>query len=386
MENIAISVIMPVYNSDRYVRSAIESVLTQDFDSFELILVDDGSTDTSGAICDEFAAKDGRVNVIHQENAGTSAARNAGLAKATGKYIAFCDHDDEYLPHLLKDNYELAEKEKADIVGFSLVQIHMRAHGFVSIYKKFHNEKHCDENIIARNYAIICTNPAFNNVWCHLYKKSVVEDIRFNPIYKHGCEDYVFNLEALKKAKKCIYSAKEYYRHIIRSSSSSYNCVKKISQETIDEYSTFFSDQYNSLKFFLKKTKCIPNMSEILIDNLYFVFLRCDFHKLHEIKSFIEHPLFLNFPARLSPEEQIFLDAFKGNVKRFKKFCKREFLKRRKVEIEQTFCDAEWAFFETPLYGFWANLYDSKRGRWLFDMCNFFVRVVTLPFRLLEKG
>lgn len=82
MENVAISVIMPVYNSDRYVRSAIESVITQDFDSFELILVDDGSTDSSGAVCDEYAAKDNRVKVIHQKNAGTSAARNAGDRKS----------------------------------------------------------------------------------------------------------------------------------------------------------------------------------------------------------------------------------------------------------------------------------------------------------------
>lgn len=384
MEDIAISVIMPVYNSDCYVRSAIESVLTQDFDSFELILVDDGSTDTSGAICDEYAAKDNRVKVIHQKNAGTSAARNAGLAKAIGKYIAFCDHDDEYLPHLLKDNYELAEKEKADIVGFSLVQRREQAHGSILIYKKFCDENHCDENAIVQNYALICTNPAFNNVWCHIYKKNVVENVKFNPIYKHGCEDYVFNLEVLKKAKKTIYSKKTYYYHIIRHSSSSNNFCKQMSKRTIDEYLTFFSDQYNSLNFFLNKKKNIPNVSEILIDNLYFVFFRCDFHNLLEIKSFINHPLFSNFPARLSSEEQFFLGAFKGNVKLFKKLCKSGFLKRKKVEIERTFCDAEWGFFETPLYGFWANLYDSKRGRWLFDVCNLLVKMVTSPFRIFK--
>ena len=385
MNNIAISVIMPVYNSDRYVRSAIESVLTQDFDSFELILVDDGSTDASGTICDEYAAKDGRVKVIHQKNAGTSAARNAGLAKAIGKYIAFCDHDDEYLPHLLKDNYELAEKENADIVGFSLEQRREHAHGYTLIYKKFCDEKHCDESAIIQNYALICTNPAFNNVWCHLYKKKVTKNIKFNPIYKHGCEDYVFNLEVLRNAKKCIYSKKTYYHHMIRFSSSSNNVCKKMSKKTIDEYLTFFSDQYDSLIYFLDKKINIPGTSEILIDNLYFVFYRCDFRNLLEIKSFINHPLFSNFPARLSSEEQFFLDAFKGNVKLFKKLCKRGFLKRRKVKIEQTFCDAEWGFFETSLYGFFANLYDSKRGRWIFDVCNFLVETMTSPFRLFKK-
>ena len=75
---------------------------------------------------------------------------------------------------------------------------------------------------------------------------------------------------------------------------------------------------------------------------------------------------------------------FKQIVKLFKKLCKSGFLKRKKVEIERTFCDAEWGFFETPLYGFWANLYDSKRGRWLFDVCNLLVKMVTFPFRIFK--
>lgn len=384
MKNVAISVIMPVYNSDRYVRSAIESVLRQDFDSFELILVDDGSTDASGAICDEYVAKDNRVKVIHQKNAGTSAARNVGLAKAVGDYIAFCDHDDEYLPHLLKDNYEVAEKNQADVVGFSLVERLKYTHGFVSIYKKFCNEKHCDENAIAQNYALTCTNPAFNNVWCHLYKKSIVETIKFNPIYKHGCEDYVFNLEVLKKSKKVVYSENVYYLHVIRSSSSSYNFSRKMSKNTVDEYLNFFSDQYDSLMFFMEKKTDIPNASRILIDNLYFVFSRCNFRKLSEVEPFVKHPLFSYYPVKLSPDEQFFLEAFKRNVNLFKKLCRKGFLKIKKVEKERIFNDADLSFFETSLYGFWANLYDSKRGRWIFDLCEKFVKMVTFPFKIFK--
>ena len=384
MKNVAISVIMPVYNSDRYVRSAIESVLRQDFDSFELILVDDGSTDASGAICDEYVAKDNRVKVIHQKNAGTSAARNVGLANAVGNYITFCDHDDEYLPHLLKDNYEIAERNQADAVGFSLVERHNYKHGFASIYKKFRNEKHCDENTIAENYALTCTNPAFNNVWCHLYKKSIVETIKFNPIYKHGCEDYVFNLEVLKKSRKIVYSENVYYLHVIRSSSSSYNFSRKMSKNTIDEYLRFFSDQYNSLMFFVEKRTDIPNASRILIDNLYFVFSRCNFRKLSEVELFAKHPLFSNYPVKLSSDEQLFLEAFKRNVNLFKKLCRKGFLKIKKVEKERIFNDADWGFFETSLYGFFANLYDSKRGRWLFNLCETLVKTATFPFKLFK--
>jgi len=93
-----VSVIMAVYNGGVALRPAIESVLDQSFRDLELIVVDDGSTDSSSALCDDFALRDPRVRVLHQRNAGLAAARNAALDVATGKYVAFCDADDEYRP------------------------------------------------------------------------------------------------------------------------------------------------------------------------------------------------------------------------------------------------------------------------------------------------
>ncbi len=89
-----ISIIVPVYQSEQYLPQCIESILAQTFSNFELILVDDGSSDHSGNICDEYARKDARIRVIHQANAGVSAARNAGLDAAVGTYVMFCDSDD----------------------------------------------------------------------------------------------------------------------------------------------------------------------------------------------------------------------------------------------------------------------------------------------------
>lgn len=108
-----ISVIVPVYNVEKYLHRCIDSILAQTFTDFELILVDDGSADGSGAICDEYAAKDSRVRVIHKENGGVSASRNTGMDAATGDYILFCDSDDyvsrywaEQLALHIKDNPE----------------------------------------------------------------------------------------------------------------------------------------------------------------------------------------------------------------------------------------------------------------------------------------
>ena len=109
-----ISVIVPVYNSEKFLDKCIESILNQTFADFEIILVDDGSTDTSGKICDEWAQKDHRIKVIHQQNSGVSVARNNGIATAKGEYIAFVDSDDtvfeNYLGLLIKNihGYDLA--------------------------------------------------------------------------------------------------------------------------------------------------------------------------------------------------------------------------------------------------------------------------------------
>ena len=89
-----ISIIVPVYNVEKYIRRCIDSLITQTFKSIEILLIDDGSKDNSGAICDEYALKDDRVKAFHKKNGGVSSARNIGLDNATGTYIMFCDSDD----------------------------------------------------------------------------------------------------------------------------------------------------------------------------------------------------------------------------------------------------------------------------------------------------
>lgn len=93
METELISVIVPVYNVERYLRRCVDSILHQTYQDLEVLLVDDGSTDASGAICDEYAAQEERVTAVHQKNGGLSAARNAGLERAQGTYLCFVDSD-----------------------------------------------------------------------------------------------------------------------------------------------------------------------------------------------------------------------------------------------------------------------------------------------------
>ena len=112
------SVIVPVYNVEKYLHECVDSILRQTFSDFELILVDDGSKDTSGNICDEYAAKDQRVKVIHKENGGQSTARNLGVKLAKGEYAVFLDSDDMFADnHFLEDLKNKSEKNP-DIIVF----------------------------------------------------------------------------------------------------------------------------------------------------------------------------------------------------------------------------------------------------------------------------
>lgn len=116
------SIIVPVYNTAEYLPQCIDSVLSQSFRDFEVILIDDGSTDHSGAICDQYAAADERVKVCHQANGGASRARNLGLAHATGEFVLFLDSDDYYLSANMLA--ALADTD-ADVTCFRLERAHL---------------------------------------------------------------------------------------------------------------------------------------------------------------------------------------------------------------------------------------------------------------------
>ena len=111
-----ISIIVPVYKVEKYLRRCIDSIAAQTFTDWECILVDDGSPDDSGTICDEYAENDKRFRVFHQENAGVSAARNKGLDEAKGEWICFVDSDDWIEKEMLEKMYNLAVKNKAEVV------------------------------------------------------------------------------------------------------------------------------------------------------------------------------------------------------------------------------------------------------------------------------
>lgn len=130
---IKVSVIIPVYNVENYLKQCLDSVLNQTLKEIEIICVDDGSTDSSLSILEEYKKQDSRVKVVCQKNAGAGAARNAGLRIAEGEYLSFLDSDDFFEPDMLEEAYKKAEEYQADFVVFNSDQYHMDKKNYVSV-------------------------------------------------------------------------------------------------------------------------------------------------------------------------------------------------------------------------------------------------------------
>lgn len=203
-----ISVIVPVYKAEKYVGECIESILSQTYTDFELLLVDDGSPDKSGEICDYYAGKDPRIIVYHKENGGVSSARNYGIEHAVGEWICFVDSDDTILPTYL-ENFEL-DKVEADLY----------MQGYVRTQKGKVIDRHNFANYKGKGILSILAYSEENNIinspCFKLFKRSIItnNDIRFDTNTSYG-EDHLFSLAYVFFISCAHYSMGEGYRYRI---------------------------------------------------------------------------------------------------------------------------------------------------------------------------
>lgn len=194
-----ISVIVPIYNVEKYLVRCLQSIIKQTYQNLEIILVDDGSTDTSGKLCDKFAEKDSRIIVIHKKNGGLSDARNVGIDKSSGSYLVFVDSDDWIDPDMISILYNVAQKNNSDIIECS----------YRNIYKDhILEETNCNAEIINGDYVTALEGMLdwryFKPVaWNKLYKRNVIKDIRYPVGRLH--EDEFTTYKYFYNAKKVSY-------------------------------------------------------------------------------------------------------------------------------------------------------------------------------------
>ena len=253
MEQNLISVIMPVYKTEEsHLGKAIESVINQSYRKLEIVLVDDGSPDQCGAICDAYAGTDNRIRVIHKKNGGVSSARNCGLETVTGDYIFFVDSDDTLKGNAIEVLFAIVQKTNADIVICSCKHV---------------KEKNDDNAIYDGAYQCLKTvesaeaikNLSYNihvfdeleptAVWGKLYKKSAVQNLRFNEKMNVG-EDFVFNYFAICKAKVVTYcNLKLYNYNFVETSLMNNKIYSPKLMRSFEELVKFAESQKNSEYF-----------------------------------------------------------------------------------------------------------------------------------------
>ena len=208
MEDV-ISIIVPVYNMEKYLERCMSSILNQTYRHLQIILVDDGSTDASPQMCDAYSKKDARVQVVHKENGGLSDARNAGLQLATGTYIGFVDSDDWIELDMYEKMYAACVSQDADIAVCR----------YASVYKERIQKTESDrivvlsrEELLEKYIADDADCVIYNSVWSKLFRRELVEGILF-PV-GHNSEDIMYTTKSFCKVKRAVYLDQCLYNYV----------------------------------------------------------------------------------------------------------------------------------------------------------------------------
>ncbi len=232
-----ISVIVPVYNIEDYLRRCLDSILTSTYKDYELILVDDGSTDSSSLICNEYAERDKRISVIHQENKGLSPARNAGLEKSKGEYILMIDGDDCIHSQMIEILHDLITSDNYDFVMCSHKRVHdinsINLEQELSLERK--QQRVLSQNECMHNLHLGQRTFDFAVAWNKLYKRNILKGLFFN---YDAAQDVEFNNQVYQRIQKAIYIPERLYFYIQRSGSFQ---NRQLSQRHFDTLITFAS-------------------------------------------------------------------------------------------------------------------------------------------------
>lgn len=306
-----ISVIIPVYKVEQYLHKCIDSVINQTYSNLEIILVDDGSPDNCGMICDEYSPKDSRIRVIHKGNGGLSDARNAGLDIATGDYIGFVDSDD----YIASDMYEIllknAQKNGADI---SLCGYYNEYEGGIIKNNCSVNEQKVltasdglKEVIYSKKYGIMA--------WTKLYKKELFKNVRYPK--GHVCEDVYVIGDIFENVKIAVFDTTPLYYYVHRNDS--------ISTYQFNERHLDWISSYEHLRDTVKKS--FPELNKIakirLLWGRMFILDRSiltDNYELNKsIQKYIRKNILLCFDSFFTIKRKLTIIAASVSLKLYKR-------------------------------------------------------------------
>lgn len=307
-----ITIIIPIYQVEKYLRKCLDSVLSQTYKNLEIILVDDGSPDKCPQICDDYANKDKRIKVIHKKNGGMSDARNVAMKIATGKYIGFIDSDDYIKSDMYEVLYEDLKKTNSDVS--------------ICNYKKvFENQKSNDDENNKEIFEydteealrLLIENEFGNYAWNKLYRKDILNNIQFPEGKK--MEDLAVMYKIFEKAKKVVYTNKVEYYYIQRKDSILGNIDLKLTEDLC----YFVTERYNYMN------EKYPKLHDVLCkDRIKFTFI---YHKnicLLNKKNIYDQKKYLQE-----------YDFFKKNFKKYRNDIYTDMEKITRLEYNLLYCN-----------------------------------------------
>lgn len=304
-----ISIVICVYNEEKVISKAIESVLMQNFEDYELIIVDDGSIDSTLDICKEYADIDDRIRIIYQQNRGLGYARSIGLAHARGEWITFLDADDWYEKNWIRDLLEPGIKENADIVIGNAYMCYNMKNGTIAreerkaMSKRYIFEKENELNFLVANAIAARINSnsgvdivgqrSIGTVWDKLYRMSFIKENKINFKDTRFCEDLPFTSKCFTLANKVIYVDAIGYNYLIRENSLSdrhdYKYIED-NQETVK----YYLNTLNLKSEIIRRAIAVSQIRFLKIDmERYFSYSENHGEILNELKNLLESETFL---------------------------------------------------------------------------------------------
>ena len=272
-----VSIIVPVYKVEKYLRDCINSLLNQTYKNLEIILIDDESPDNCPHICDEFAAMDMRISVIHQKNGGAGKARNIGLSRATGKYICFVDSDD-----LVERDYVLKlvraiEQTDSDIAVCS----------YYNLYKNRKEKKGYSGSfqvMTQRDFLLLFLNDwTCSLIWNKIFKREVIDKIRF--VEGHKIDDEFFTYQVVIRANKIALFNDPLYEYRMRASSVMNLSNQYNEQAILKDRLEYIIQRYHDISKAYPEIR-LPYLKD-MVNNLIILWKKCkNNHKLKEILSY----------------------------------------------------------------------------------------------------